>query len=196
MQEVAALYVEAGGCYYGLEGVDPWDATRDARLYQGPHPVVAHPPCARWSVLAYSVRARYGHEIGDDGGCFAHALACIRSFGGVLEHPARSIAFARFGLGKPTPGHWQRNIWGDWTTQVSQTAYGHRAQKRTWLVFHSPAGNVPPQLDWSEPGATHQVSYGKRPDGSYWLPPLGQKEAKATPLPFRDLLLDLARGAV
>ena len=21
---VAALYVQSGGCYYGLEGVDPW----------------------------------------------------------------------------------------------------------------------------------------------------------------------------
>jgi hypothetical protein len=45
---VAALYVATGGCYYGLEGVDPWDAARDARLYAGPWPVVAHPPCERW----------------------------------------------------------------------------------------------------------------------------------------------------
>lgn len=48
---VAALYVEAGGSYYGLPGVDPWDETRDARLYAGPWPVVAHPPCQRWGKL-------------------------------------------------------------------------------------------------------------------------------------------------
>lgn len=29
---VAALYVETGGCYYGLPGVVPWDEARDARL--------------------------------------------------------------------------------------------------------------------------------------------------------------------
>ncbi len=29
---VAALYVETGGCYFGLEDVDPWDINRDARL--------------------------------------------------------------------------------------------------------------------------------------------------------------------
>lgn len=43
---VAALFVAKGGCYFGLEGVDPWDETRDARLYPGPHPApaVTHPP--------------------------------------------------------------------------------------------------------------------------------------------------------
>ena len=52
MITVAALYVAKGGCYYGLPDVDPWDAERDARLYAGPHPVVAHPPCSRWCRLA------------------------------------------------------------------------------------------------------------------------------------------------
>ena len=45
--KVTSLYVQAGGAYYGIPDVDPWDETRDARLYQGPWPVVAHPPCAR-----------------------------------------------------------------------------------------------------------------------------------------------------
>ena len=41
---VAALFVEAGGSYWDLPGVDPWDEARDARLYDGPWPVVSHPP--------------------------------------------------------------------------------------------------------------------------------------------------------
>ena len=52
---VAALYVEKGGVYYGLPGVDPWDEERDARLYDGPWRVVAHPPCAH---LQFDVRGR------------------------------------------------------------------------------------------------------------------------------------------
>ena len=36
---IAALYVETNGCYFNLPGVDPWDITRDARTYAGPHPV-------------------------------------------------------------------------------------------------------------------------------------------------------------
>jgi hypothetical protein len=42
---IAALYVEKNGCYFNLPGVDPWDVKRDARLYDGPYPVIAHPPC-------------------------------------------------------------------------------------------------------------------------------------------------------
>ena len=52
MRTVAALYVESDGPYAGLDGVDVWDEARDARTYAGPYPVVAHPPCARWSVAA------------------------------------------------------------------------------------------------------------------------------------------------
>ncbi len=45
---IAALFVETGGAYFSVPGVDPWDEARDARTYAGPHPVVAHPPCERW----------------------------------------------------------------------------------------------------------------------------------------------------
>ena len=96
---VAALYVEKGGAYFGLEDVDPWDEERDARLYAGPWPVVAHPPCGRWCQLASVNEARWGAKIGEDGGCFAHALESVRRFGGVLEHPAYSLAWDHFGTG-------------------------------------------------------------------------------------------------
>ena len=29
---IAALYVAIRGCYFGLDGVDPWDVTRDAKV--------------------------------------------------------------------------------------------------------------------------------------------------------------------
>ena len=51
MIQIAALYVETEGCYFGLPGVDPWDKARDARKYRGNFPVVAHPPCQRWGKL-------------------------------------------------------------------------------------------------------------------------------------------------
>lgn len=85
---VAALYVAAKGCYYGLDDVEPWGLPeRDAREYAGPHPVVAHPPCTRWCRLAGLVEARWGHKRGDDGGCFAAALASVRRWGGYLSTP-------------------------------------------------------------------------------------------------------------
>lgn len=66
---IAALFVDPRGCYANLPGVELWDEARDARLYQGPHPVVAHPPCTRWCRLAGLVEARWGYKRGEDGGC-------------------------------------------------------------------------------------------------------------------------------
>src|SRR4051812_11798157 len=68
---VAALYVETNGVYYGLPDVDPWDEARDARLYYGPWPVVAHPPCKSWSIMG---QCRPEIIRGEDGGCFLAAL--------------------------------------------------------------------------------------------------------------------------
>lgn len=93
---VAALFVynDERGSYWGLPGVELWGEAEDARLYEGPHPVVAHPPCSRWCQLAPINEKRYGHKVGDDAGMFASALASVRRCGGVLEHPAKSYALA------------------------------------------------------------------------------------------------------
>src|ERR1044071_8542714 len=114
---VAALYVDKGGVYYGLPDVDPWDKERDARKYAGPNPVVAHPPCQLWVNFAALNFKRYGGEHnrpGNDGGCFASALASVRKWGGVLEHPAFSNAWETFGLEAPRGIGWQRTDWREW----------------------------------------------------------------------------------
>ena len=190
---VAALYVERGGAYWDLDGVDPWDEARDARLYAGPHPVVAHPPCSRWCRLAGLIEARWGHKRGDDGGCFASAIHAVRTWGGVLEHPAFSDAWAAFGLQRPMLGRWRGAPLVGWVTEVCQRAYGHRARKRTWLYAFG-FDVSPPALDWSQPEPIATV--GKcRNHGGGDLPRLHQKEAKSTPPAFRDALLSIARSA-
>src|SRR3990167_2297049 len=101
---VAALFVDPRVVYSGLPDVEVWCEQRDARLYAGPWPVVAHPPCARWCRLAGLVEARWGHKRGEDGGCFEAALRAVRTWGGVLEHPAYRDAWDAFGLPVP-PRH-------------------------------------------------------------------------------------------
>ncbi len=201
---IAALYVTTGGAYYGLEGVDPWDEKRDARLYAGPHPVVAHPPCYKWSPLAYINQKRLpGYRIGDDGGCFAAALGAVQRFGGVLEHPAGSLAWAHFGLPRPERGQWQFPLdfvshergfaaGEGFVTEVDQGRYGHRARKRTWLYA---VGCDLPVLDWQKAESDVIVSgflHRKGTDESRRVRP---KEANATPPAFRDLLITIARSA-
>ena len=188
---IAALFVQRGGCYWGLPDVEPWDEARDARVYGGPHPVVAHPPCSAWCQLAPMNEARYGHKVGDDGGCFKAALAAVRKYGGVLEHPAFTYAWPAFGLMAPTRGSWtSAGDWSGWVTEVSQVAYGHPARKRTWLYA---VGCDLPRLDWSEPVPTAQVSFCAN-HGDSPLRRLSKREAAASPIPFRDMLLGIARS--
>lgn len=188
---MAALYVETNGVYFNVPGVDPWDERKDARKYEGPYPVVAHPPCSAWCQLAYINQKRYGHKVGEDGGCFKAALEAVQKYGGVLEHPAFSYAWKAFGLPKPVHGKWTPVGFKGWVTQVSQRAYGHRARKLTWLYY---VGAEPPPMNWDTPEPIAQVSFCKN-HGNSPLPRLSKKEAKSTPPAFRDALIELARGS-
>ncbi len=197
---IAALYVATGGVYFGLEGVDPWDAQRDARAYDGPHAVIAHPPCERWGrYWSGGPSARVRRKLGDDGGCFAAALEAVRVYGGVLEHPEASHAFAHYGLPKPP----KRGGWieapGGFVCCVEQGHYGHVARKATWLYTTHAA---PPDLIWGP-------SNGERLDEGFHsreereraraagVPPrkrLSKAQNIATPIAFRDLLISIAVG--
>jgi len=195
---IAALYVQRGGVYWDLPGVDPWDEARDARKYDGPHPVVAHPPCARWCRLAGLVEARWGHKRGDDGGLFARALEQVREFGGVLEHPAYSAAWREFDLPKPPlHGGWVRGLCGGWSCRVEQGRYGHAAKKATWLYAFG-ASSLP-SLRWGhDADAKSQalVSWcGNKTQAHDTRPRVGKSAASRTPIEFRDVLIAIARSA-
>lgn len=204
---IAALYVETDGSYFGLEGVDPWDEARDARLYDGPYPVVAHPPCQRWGKLwagqpLHIKRTGQRKVKGDDGGCFAAALAATRRWGGVIEHPWQSHAWRHFGLTvPPRSGGWVRaDDVGGWTCCIEQGRYGHYARKPTLLYA---VGTYRPELDWGvgesrlDPAVVERMGLkrakrlgevGSRGGGTDSAPRIG------TPEPFRDLLIRMARS--
>jgi hypothetical protein len=205
---VAALFVETGGGYFGLPDVDPWDEARDARLYRGPHPVVAHPPCQRWGRYwrgsPYAVaRGLNDKKKGDDGGCFEFTLATLREFGGVAEHPADSAAWDAFGLNKPSrSGGWVAADWeGGWTCYVEQGHYGHFSRKPTWLIaYHCDL----PSLKWGEgeqrltAEAIEKYGYEKARRRGVMVHVGGggdDRERSATPPEFRELLLTIARSS-
>lgn len=201
---VAALYVETGGTYFNLPGVEPWDEDRDARAYNGPWPVVAHPPCQRWGRFWHgSTRKPHQFKLGADMGCFASALTAVRNFGGVLEHPAASRAWSWFGLTAPkVGGGWVKaDQFGGWTCCVDQAHYGHAARKPTWLyACHTDR----PDLNWQpHPQVIPQwmidrYGYEKaRKIGVVAM--IGGKDKtrirNATPPEFRGLLISIARTA-
>lgn len=209
---IAALFVDCRGPYWNRPDVDAWDVERDARKYDGPHPVVAHPPCERWGrYWSGGPSARVRRVLGDDDGCFASALASVRHCGGVLEHPEASHAFKRFGLRVPAKsGGWEfagveefASILslGSWTCCVEQGHYGHPARKATWLYYVG--DSPPPDLIWGK-------SSGVRLDEGFHSKAerdaaraAGQKPVKrlstvqniVTPRAFAELLIGIAKSA-
>lgn len=215
---VAALFVDKRGPYWGRSDVDAWDIERDARKYNGPYPVVAHPPCERWGrYWSGGPSAKVRRTLGDDGGCFAAALEAVREYGGVLEHPEASKAFGRFSLTiPPKSGGWrksrrivyrrlqidhaEREIVDDgWTCCVEQGHYGHPARKATWLFY---VGDVdPPDLIWG-PSSGVRLDEGFHSKAerdaarAAGVPPrkrLSTVQNIVTPPAFAELLLSLAR---
>lgn len=196
---IAALFVEPKGVYSGLSGVELWDEKRDARLYAGPYPAVAHPPCQRWGNYAEGGPMAHGKfKIGDDGGCFESALKSVRTYGGVLEHPENSKAWARYGIARPPfYGGWVvADSFGGWTCCVDQGWYGHRAQKTTWLYS---VGCDLPSLIWGRFKEGVRIDSG--PNRSeinrgivrfQTCERLSKKQRLSTPIPFRDLLIEIA----
>ncbi len=205
-QMIAALYVEKNGSYYGIDGVDPWDEERDARKYEGPWPVVAHPPCQRWGKLwagqpLYIKRTGIRKIKGDDNGCFKAALASIQLFGGVIEHPWQSHAWPHFEIPvPPRSGGWIAAN-GGWTCCVEQGRYGHYARKPTLLLVHGISYAELPQLEWGigerrlDPaiverrGLKRAIKLGEvggKGGGTDSSPRIG------TPKAFRDLLISIA----
>ena len=193
---IAALFVDVKGCYTGLDGVDLWPIDRDARAYAGPYPVVAHPPCQLWGRFAKVNFVRWGGEHnrpGNDGGCFASALASVRRFGGVLEHPAFSNAWKEFHLVPPMGNAWELVGPNEWVCEVWQSAYGHKARKRTWLLYHG--ASRPAELRWDMTPGTHQIGFHDQRGKARNKPTVSGKAASATPIEFRDMLIGLARSA-
>lgn len=200
---VAALYVEADGCYYDVPGVEPWPAFKDARRYAGPWAVVAHPPCQRWGRFWHgSTRKPHQYALGDDGGCGEAAVRDVRRFGGVMEHPADSKLFAHCGLPIPKRGKgWtEPDQFGGRSCYVEQGNYGHASRKPTWLYA---VGIDFPELDWSR--AEQRIPqwmierYGYEKARRIGVVAMvgGKNKTRirnATPIPFRDLLLDMARS--
>lgn len=203
---VAALFVQTDGCYFGLEGVEPWDEKRDARKYAGPWPVVAHPPCQRWGKFwagqpGTITRTGQRKRKGDDDGCFEVALEAVRKFGGVLEHPEGSHAWAHFGLNSPErETGWVAADFADgWTCCVEQSSYGHYARKPTWLYACRATLPVlackrsPANLD---PAVIARIGLKRAQRRGEVASKGGGTDSRArigTPLPFRDLLLSIAR---
>jgi hypothetical protein len=187
---VAALYVDPRGPYPHIPGVEWWGLPyRDAKLYPGWHPIVAHPPCGPWGAMRHLSRKQ-------DPLCAVHAVGQARKWRGVLEHPAGSKLWAAMGL--PLPGQ-SPDWYGGYTVEVSQCDWGHVARKRTWLYLVGvprsaivvPAARKP--THWVSGGRTNSSRKGSPvPPG---IKVCSAQQRRRTPPAFAEYLVSLARAA-
>ena len=194
---IAALFVIDGGCYYGLDGVLPYSEFDDARLYDGPWPVVAHPPCERWGAFAHGSPLNPNKVFGDDGGCFAHGMYCCRKYGGVIEHPYSSRAFQCFYALKPTKNEawFECDDFNGYACYVDQGNYGHLARKPTILYVNK--GNRP-KLDHTTtsniPLTVKSKNRKNCKTSRAFVDYLPVRHRNPTPVVFRDILIQIARS--
>jgi hypothetical protein len=181
LRTVAALYIDPRGPYPKMPGVDCWDETRDARLYDGPHPIVTHPPCGPWSRLSAFAGKQHKH-------CGPVAVAQVREFGGALEHPSASKLWKACAM--PRPGELPDSF-GGVTVEINQVGWGHQARKSTWVYL---VGVRPTAVKAPMPSAapTHIVSTSQ---GSSQLPEMKKGERHITPPLFAEWLVSLARSS-
>ncbi|WP_287802846.1 hypothetical protein, partial [Diaphorobacter sp.] len=133
---VAALFVRKVNHYAAL-GCDCYDFDRNALTWPGGAPGIFHPPCRSWGQLSHMAKPRPGERE-----LALWAMAQVRRWGGVLEHPYasrlwRESGCSRFGI---------RDSHGGVLVPVMQSWFGHRAPKKTALYIVGPV----PDLTWCQ----------------------------------------------
>lgn len=188
---VAVLFARTDSIYKTLPGTDVYDIDRDARKWHGGSPVVAHPPCRAWGRLKHLAKPRI-----DERALGPFAVDCVRTWGGVVEHPAFSDLWLYCAL--PAPGH--LDTFGGFTLPVLQSWWGHRAAKATWFYIVGCGRRMVPDMPIRLGASTHVVTQCRTIGGSRlkkgmpgWRPECSKNEREHTPPALAEWLVELAR---
>jgi hypothetical protein len=189
MTTVAALFVRADSVYKTLPGVDCYDIERDARTWPGGAPVVAHPPCRAWGALRHVARPR-----ADESDLAKFAVAMVRRWGGVLEHPEASTLWDACALASPG----EIDAHGGRCLTVDQWHWGHKAHKPTRLYFVGVRYDethlyARPELPSGKARYCITQGHGIRVGHKKFLPRVTDAEREHTPPDLARWLVDLAR---
>lgn len=171
---------------------------RDARAYDGPHPVVAHPPCGPWGRLRHLYK-------GAEHDCAPRAVEQVRRWGGVLEHPAGSKLWDVCGLpaplrNGPNAQYGLRDAFDGFSIELDQCDWGHVARKRTWLyLVRVPRSALEaPPFPGREPTHWTSGSCGASSRTGKPVPPgikvCSAQQRRRTPPLFAEYLIRLARA--
>lgn len=186
-KEVAILFARKDSIYKGLPGCDVYDIERDALTFPGGLPIVAHPPCRAWGRLRHFAKPRPGEKE-----LALWAVDQIRTWGGVLEHPATSTLWKE----KNLPLGADRDEWGGFTLSVDQFWWGHKARKRSWFYVVGISPTEVPPIPLRFDAVTHVVnlfSKVRKQKGRYYRPEITKAEREHTPPELARWLIELAK---
>jgi hypothetical protein len=122
--KVTVLFCQKNSIYKRM-GCNVYDEDRNSLSWMGSEPAIYHPPCRLWSKLKHLSTADPIEKY-----LALWAVNKVRSYGGILEHPAYSSLFNFMNL--PKPGN--TDEYG-FTIEIDQFNYGHLARKKTWLYI-------------------------------------------------------------
>lgn len=183
--KAAVLFARSDSVYKDIDHLDVFDINRDARNYTGSYPVIAHPPCRGWGRLRGLAKPR-----SDEKDLALFAVDQIRKNGGVLEHPESSDLWRVKDMPNPlscVPG--SMDEFGGWTLPISQSWFGHKARKNTWLYIVGVAPGSIPVIPLVLGEASYVVTKGKRTKP--WKKEITRAEREHTPLDLALWLVEL-----
>jgi hypothetical protein len=191
MKTVAVLFARRDSFYKSQPECDVFDVDRDARNYEGPLPVIAHPPCRAWGELSHLAKPVPGEKE-----LALFAVDIVRKYGGCLEHPKKSKLWDEYEL----PAIGEIDSFGGWILPIAQSDFGHKAEKKTFLYIVGIRPAELPVFDIMLGRATHVIAQsGRRRDGSRivkgdprYRPQVSKAEREHTPARLGKWLIDLA----
>lgn len=179
---VAVLFVRSDSAYKEMPQCDCYDFDRDALTFSGGMPVIAHPPCRAWGILAHMAKPREGERE-----LALWAVEQVRANGGCLEHPSGSRLWKEANL--PEEGMFSDEF-GGYTVEIDQYAFGHVANKPTKIyICGCPPQKlpvIPKKYGRAAKSITGQVPGTKR---------CTQFEREHTPEALRQWLVEVAESS-
>jgi hypothetical protein len=179
---VAVLFARRDSVYKTMPGLEVYDLERDALTFPGGMPVVAHPPCRLWASLRTKSKAPAQEK-----DLARWAMAQVRQWGGVLEHPWLSTLWDECGLraaGKDEHGY---------LYPVDLHSFGFQAKKKTGIYVVGVAPYMLPPTPLRLGEATHTIGLWSGRDKKNCRPSIAKSMFDSTPPLMAEWLVEVAR---
>ena len=175
---IPVLFTQENSNYNEIQIFDCYDEKRNALSFNYRIPLIAHPPCRKFSKL----RGLSTAPLSEKKLAF-FALAKVRQFGGILEHPRSSTLWkdGNFNLDGSVDSY------GGFLRSVDLSWFGFPARKKTMLYFCGITPSQLPPFPISLNAITHVVSSSYKSEKKE----IPKNMRSATPLPMIEFFIEV-----